>query len=197
MEATTQNKLERWNKLEEICLACHACPLANKRTNVVFGEGVLDAPVMFIGEGPGKQEDLQGRAFVGPAGQLLDRMLAAINMDRHKNVMISNIVKCRPPSNRVPTLAESEKCLPFLRAQVDIVRPKVLVLLGATAVKHIIDHKATISKVRGQWLERKGYWITATYHPAALLRDPSRKPQSWADLKAILAKVKELGLDMD
>lgn len=186
--------MNRWNKAKEICLGCRACPLAARRRNVVFGEGVLDAQVMLVGEGPGQQEDLQGRPFVGPAGQLLDRMLAAIGLDRHKNAIICNIVKCRPPGNRVPTPAEGQKCLPFLRAQVAIVRPRIIVCLGATAVKHIISPDAFITRVRGQWLERKGYWITALYHPAALLRDPSRKVETWADLKSIRAKMEELGL---
>ncbi len=191
------DKLARWNKLKEICLRCTACPLAARRTNVVFGEGVLDSPVMFVGEGPGEQEDLQGRPFVGPAGQLLDRMLAAVGLSREKNAVICNIVKCRPPGNRTPTVAEGEKCLPFLRAQVDIVRPRIIVCLGATAVRHIISPDARITRVRGQWAERKGFWITATYHPAALLRDPSRKVEAWEDMKSLQAKMKELGLPVN
>jgi len=187
------DKLARWNEVRQVCLRCRACPLAARRTNVVFVEGVLESRVMFVGEGPGEQEDLQGRPFVGPAGQLLDRMLAAIGLDRKKNVMICNIVKCRPPGNRTPTAEEGEKCLPFLRAQVDIVRPGIIVCLGATAVRHIIHPEARITRVRGQWTERKGFWITATYHPAALLRDPSRKAEAWADLQSIRAKMEELG----
>lgn len=187
------DKLARWNRLKELCHQCTACPLAGRRTNVVFGEGVLESPVMFVGEGPGEQEDLQGRPFVGPAGQLLDRMLAAIGLSREQNAMICNIVKCRPPGNRTPSPEEGERCLPFLRAQVDIVRPRVIVCLGATAVRHIIDPGARITRVRGQWTERKGFWITATYHPAALLREPSRKAEAWSDLKAVRAKLAELG----
>ncbi|TYO94826.1 DNA polymerase [Desulfallas thermosapovorans DSM 6562] len=192
--ACVNTKLERWNRVKEVCLRCSACPLAARRTNVVFGEGVLEAPVMFVGEGPGEQEDIQGRPFVGPAGQLLDRMLAAIGLDRKKNAIICNIVKCRPPGNRVPTPEEGEKCLPFLRAQVDIVRPRIIVCLGSTAVRHIIGPEARITRVRGQWEERKGFWITATYHPAALLRDTSRKAEAWSDMKSIRAKLVELGL---
>lgn len=187
-----KDKLERWNQAKAVCLRCSACPLADRRTNVVFGEGVLNAPVMFVGEGPGEQEDLQGRPFVGPAGQLLDRMLAAIGLSRDKNAMICNIVKCRPPGNREPTVEESTQCLPFLRAQVDIVRPRIIVCLGAIAVRHILGPEARITRVRGQWTERKGFWITATYHPAALLRDASRKGQAWSDLQAIHAKLVEL-----
>ncbi len=189
-----KDKLERWNQAKAVCLRCSACPLADRRTKVVFGEGVLTAPVMFVGEGPGEQEDLQGRPFVGPAGQLLDRMLAAIGLSRDQNVMICNIVKCRPPGNREPTAEEGAQCLPFLRAQVDIVRPRIIVCLGATAVRHILGPEARITRVRGQWTERKGFWITATYHPAALLRDASRKGQAWSDLRAIRAKLVELGL---
>jgi len=188
------DKLERWNRTKEVCLRCSACPLADRRTQVVFGEGALEAPVMFVGEGPGEQEDLQGRPFVGPAGQLLDRMLAAVGMGREQNAVICNIVKCRPPGNREPSAEEAAKCLPFLRAQVDIVRPRIIVCLGATAVRHIIGPEARITRVRGQWTERKGFWITATYHPAALLRDASRKGQAWSDMQAIRAKLVELGL---
>ncbi|WP_449240972.1 uracil-DNA glycosylase [Desulfoscipio gibsoniae] len=188
------DKLSRWNQVKEVCLNCSACPLAIRRNNMVFGEGVLEAPVMFVGEGPGEQEDLRGRPFVGPAGQLLDRMMAAIDLSREKNAIICNIVKCRPPGNRVPTQEESEKCLPYLRAQVDIVRPKIIVCLGATAVRYIIGPEARITRVRGQWTERKGFWITSTYHPAALLRDTSRKTEAWSDLQSIRAKLAELGL---
>jgi len=188
------DKLERWNRTKEVCLRCSSCPLADRRTQVVFGEGALEAPVMFVGEGPGEQEDLQGRPFVGPAGQLLDRMLAAVGMGREQNAVICNIVKCRPPGNREPSAEEAAKCLPFLRAQVDIVRPRIIVCLGATAVRHIIGPEARITRVRGQWTERKGFWITATYHPAALLRDASRKGQAWSDMQAIRAKLVELGL---
>jgi len=187
-----EDKLTRWRRLKETCLRCSACQLADRRTNVVFGEGVLDSAIMFVGEGPGEQEDLQGRPFVGPAGQLLDRMLAAIGLSREENAMICNIVKCRPPGNRTPSPEEGDKCLPFLRAQVDIVRPRVIVCLGATAVRHIIGPEARITRVRGQWLDRKGFWIIATYHPAALLRDPSRKSEAWADMKAVKNKLEEL-----
>ncbi len=186
------DKLLRWNQAKEVCLRCSACPLAARRTKVVFGEGVLEAPVMFVGEGPGEQEDLQGRPFVGPAGQLLDKMLAAIDLSREKNAIICNIVKCRPPGNREPNAEEAARCLPFLRAQVDIVRPRIIVCLGATAVRYIIGPEARITRVRGQWTERKGFWITATYHPAALLRDVSRKGQAWSDMQSIRAKLVEL-----
>ena len=131
---------------------------------------------------------------MGPAGQLLDRMLAAIDLSRESSAMICNIVKCRPPGNRTPTMEEGEKCLPYLRAQVDIVRPGIIVCLGATAVRHIIGPAERITRVRGQWLERKGYWIIATYHPAALLRDPSRKAEAWSDMQSVRTKLEELGI---
>lgn len=183
-----ESKEQQWEALRVDCLKCDRCGLARERTNVVFGEGILAARVMFVGEGPGQQEDLQGRPFVGRAGQLLDKMLDSIGLSRETNAMICNIVKCRPPGNRVPTTAEAETCLPWLRGQVAIVQPSILVCLGATAVRHIIDPKAQITKVRGQWFQRKGYWLTSTYHPAALLRTPFRKAEAWEDLQAIKKK---------
>ncbi|MEW5953594.1 MAG: uracil-DNA glycosylase [Bacillota bacterium] len=186
-----ESKEQQWRILQAECLNCTRCGLAPGRTNVVFGEGALDSRIMFVGEGPGQQEDLQGRPFVGRAGQLLDKMLASIGLSRETNAMICNIVKCRPPDNRTPTMAEGEACLPWLRGQVAIVRPRILVCLGATAVRHIIDPGAQITKVRGQWFQRKGYSIAATYHPAALLRTPSRKVEAWEDLQGIMKKYTE------
>ena len=186
-----ESKEQQWQSLRSECLNCTRCGLAPGRTNVVFGEGALDSRIMFVGEGPGQNEDLQGRPFVGRAGQLLDKMLEAIGLSRETNAIICNIVKCRPPGNRTPTMTEGETCLPWLRGQVAIVRPKILVCLGATAVRHIIDPGAQITKVRGQWFQRKGYWITATYHPAALLRAPSRKVETWEDLQGIMKKYAE------
>lgn len=187
-----ESKEQQWEALQADCLKCVRCGLARERTNVVFGEGVLKARIIFVGEGPGQQEDLQGRPFVGRAGQLLDKMLEAIGLSRHTNAMICNIVKCRPPGNRTPTTAEGEACLPWLRGQVAIVQPVILVCLGATAVRHIIDPAAQITKVRGQWFQRKGYWITSTYHPAALLRAPARKAEAWEDLQTIKKKYEEI-----
>ena len=186
-----ESKEQQWQSLRSECLNCTRCGLAPGRTNVVFGEGALDSRIMFVGEGPGQNEDLQGRPFVGRAGQLLDKMLEAIGLSRETNAIICNIVKCRPPGNRTPTMTEGETCLLWLRGQVAIVRPKILVCLGATAVRHIIDPGAQITKVRGQWFQRKGYWITATYHPAALLRAPSRKVETWEDLQGIMKKYTE------
>jgi len=137
-----------------------------------------------IGEGPGEQEDLQGLPFVGPAGKLLDLLLKA-QMIKEDQYYIANIVKCRPPGNRVPTDEEAEKCLPFLRNQVYLVKPKIIVCLGATAMKYVVDKNARITQIRGQWIERKGYWIMPTFHPAALLRDESKKVLMWEDIKKV------------
>lgn len=170
---------------------CRACALCERRTHVVFGEGSLKADVMFIGEGPGREEDLQGRPFVGPAGQLLDKMLAAIGVERG-DVYIANIVKCRPPQNRVPTDEEAQTCLPYLRAQVGLIKPKIIVCLGATAARYVYDPNVRITRERGIWKEKKGVWMLPTYHPAALLRDPEKKREAWADMQALRAKREEL-----
>jgi DNA polymerase len=146
---------------------------------------------MLIGEGPGEQEDLQGLPFVGSAGKLLDLLLDALPI-RKGDYYIANIVKCRPPGNRVPLEEEAEKCLPFLRNQVSLIRPKIIVCLGATAMKYIIDRNAKITQIRGQWVERKGFWIMPTFHPAALLRDESKKVLMWEDFKKVKQKLEEL-----
>lgn len=161
------------------------------RTNVVIGAGNKKADIMFIGEGPGQQEDVQGLPFVGPAGQLLDKMLAAVELNR-QDVYIANIVKCRPPGNRDPHEDEQEACMNYLRYQLMLVKPKIIVCLGRISAMAIINPNFRITKERGLWLERKGYWITATYHPSALLRDESKKRPAWEDFKAIKAKMIEL-----
>ncbi len=184
------NKL--WDQLNHAVMTCNKCQLCKTRTNSVPGEGNRNADLMFIGEGPGRDEDLSGRPFVGRAGQLLDKMIEAIGLKRD-DVYIANIVKCRPPGNRVPMDIEAQACLPYLRRQVYLVRPRVIVCLGATAVRYVIDKKASITGIRGQWIERKGYWILATYHPAALLRDPAKKYDAWEDFKKIRDKINELG----
>ncbi|NLX70344.1 MAG: uracil-DNA glycosylase [Clostridiales bacterium] len=184
------NKL--WDQLIHAVMTCNKCQLCRTRTRSVPGEGNRDADLMFIGEGPGHDEDLSGRPFVGRAGQLLDKMIEAIGQKR-QDVYIANIVKCRPPGNRVPMEIEAEACLPYLRRQVYLVRPRIIVCLGATAVRYVIDRKVGITRIRGQWFERKGYWIMATYHPAALLRDPAKKYEAWEDFKMIRDKINELG----
>lgn len=182
-----------WNYLENYCLGCKRCKLAETRNNVVIGDGCKTADIMFIGEGPGKQEDLQGLPFVGPAGQLFDKMLSSIDLDRTK-VYICNVVKCRPPQNRDPQDDEKVACLPLLRAQVSLVKPKIIVCLGRIAAKEVIKQDFKITREHGIWVQRKGYWLSATYHPSALLRDPTKKRDSWEDLKKLRQKIAELGI---
>lgn len=182
-----------WEQLEGACAACRRCGLCETRRNVVIGDGARESRILLIGEGPGEQEDLQGRAFVGPAGQLLDRMLACIGLDRGQ-VYIANVVKCRPPRNRDPLPEEQAACLPYLRAQVRLIRPQVIVCLGRIAAQAVIRPDFRITREHGQWVERKGYWLTATYHPSALLRDPSKKRDAYEDLKKLKSKLKELGI---
>ena len=184
--------MKSWETLEGACLNCRKCRLWETRTNVVIGVGSRNADIMFVGEGPGQQEDLQGEPFVGPAGKLLDKMLASIGLDREK-VYIANIVKCRPPGNRDPHDDEQEACMNYLRYQLMLVKPKIIVCLGRIAATAIIDKDFKITRQHGQWTERKGYWFIATYHPSALLRDESKKRPAWEDLKLIRAKLDEIG----
>lgn len=172
--------------------SCTRCRLHLNRANTVPGEGSLKARVMFIGEAPGADEDRLGRPFVGKAGQLLDKALNALDFHRDKNFFICNICKCRPEGNRTPADDEAEACLPFLRNQVAIIRPKIIVCLGATSAKYIIDKQARITSIRGTWFERKGYYIVATFHPAALLRDESKKRLFWEDLTKVKGKYDEI-----
>lgn len=164
--------------------ACSGCGLRAGARRVVPGEGNPAARLMLVGEGPGLQEDLTGRPFVGAAGQLLDRMLTAIGLQRG-DVFIANVVKCRPPQNRVPTDDEAAACLPYLLAQIDLVNPEVVMLLGATSTRALVGRGLAISRVRGQWFERDGRLYLPTYHPAALLRDPGKKREAWEDLKRV------------
>ena len=180
-----------WEELYQACMSCKKCALAETRHNVVFGEGARDAEVMFIGEGPGEQEDLSGRPFVGRAGQLLDDMLAMIDVKRER-VFIGNMVKCRPPQNRDPLNVEQEACIGYLRRQTALLRPKILVCLGRIAAKAIIKEDFKITAEHGQWFERGGVQMTAIYHPSALLRDVSKRPETFEDLKSIQAKIREL-----
>jgi DNA polymerase len=154
---------------------CTKCRLHQNRTNTVPGEGNQKSRIMFIGEAPGADEDRLGRPFVGKAGQLLDKALNALDFSRDKNFYICNICKCRPEGNRTPEGDEAEACLPYLRNQVAVIKPRIIVCLGATSARYIIDRQARITSIRGQWFERKGYSIMATFHPAALLRDESKK----------------------
>lgn len=183
--------MEKLIELNSVVQQCEKCSLCEKRTRVVFGEGNPGASIMFIGEGPGHDEDVSGRPFVGKAGQLLTKMIEAINLKR-EDVYICNIVKCRPPQNRVPLEEEAEACLPFLRQQVAIIRPEIIVCLGATAGRYIISRDIRITKDRGRWYEKGGFQMIATFHPSALLRDPDKKKEAWEDFKAIKKKYEEL-----
>ena len=185
-----------WELFERQVEACRLCSLWQHIRHKVPGQGDRHAPLMLIGEGPGQTEDEEGLAFVGAAGQLLTRMLEAIQLPRER-VYICNIVKCRPPNNRVPTAEEAEACRIHLRMQTWLVRPKVIVLLGSTAAKNLLDPEIRITRERGQWTERKGVWMMPTYHPSALLRDETKKPQAWEDMKSLRNKLKELGLYQD
>jgi len=168
--------------------ACQSCPLAATRLNVVPGQGALRPDVMFVGEGPGADEDEQGLAFVGRAGQLLTKMISAMGYARDQ-VFIGNIVKCRPPGNRVPSPEEMAGCIPFLKRQIAVIRPKLIVCLGATAARGLVQEVLPIGKARGQWREFEGIPVMLTFHPAYLLRDPRKKGDAWADLKAVLARL--------
>lgn len=183
--------MKDWDALYEECIHCQKCGLAETRTNVVFGEGARDAEVMFIGEGPGEQEDRTSRPFVGRAGQLLDDMLAMIDLKREK-VFIGNMVKCRPPQNRDPLNIEQEACIGYLRNQVALLKPKIIVCLGRIAAMKLIKEDFKITREHGQWIEKAGVWMMAMYHPSALLRDPRKRPESFEDLKSLQAKIREV-----
>lgn len=183
-----------WTELERRCAGCMDCELAATRHNVVFGVGPKDAKVMFIGEGPGEQEDMQGEPFVGAAGNFLDDMLSIIDLSRH-NCYIANIVKCRPPRNRDPQEQEQNACIGYLRNQVALIQPKIIVCLGRVAAKKIIYDSFRITQEHGTWIERNGVWMTAFYHPSALLRDVSKRPETFEDLLILRDKMKELGIE--
>ena len=185
--------MRSWQELEQQCMECTGCALCETRHKVVFGVGKRDAELMFIGEGPGEQEDLRGEPFVGPAGQLLDDMLSIIDVDRTK-CYIANIVKCRPPRNRDPQESEQNACIDYLRNQVALVQPKVIVCLGRIAATRLISPDYRITREHGRWLQRNGIWLTAIYHPSALLRDPSKRPETFDDLLSIRSKLAEIGI---
>ena len=186
--------MQTWEQLEQSCLSCTGCGLCETRHNVVFGVGQRDTDVLFVGEGPGEQEDLQGEPFVGPAGKLLDDMLSILDLDRKENCYIANIVKCRPPRNRDPLETEQEACIGFLRNQVALIQPKIIVCLGRIAAKKLIDPDFRITRQHGQWFRRGEFWMMATFHPSALLRDVSKRPEAFDDLMSLRSKMKELGL---
>ena len=182
-----------YTSLEELqgaCAECMACPLGKTRTKSVFGTGDAKAELMFVGEAPGEQEDLSGVPFVGRAGQLLDKFLYAVDIPREK-VYIANILKCRPPKNRDPLPKEEEACIGYLREQVRLIRPRVIVCLGRISAMRLIKPDFKITKEHGEWFERGGYLMTAVYHPAALLRDPRKKEDMLEDMKRIKQKLDE------
>ena len=182
---------DSWERLKQECGACRGCALADTRTHVVFGDGCETAEIMLIGEGPGQHEDEQGIPFVGRAGQLLDDMLEIIHLDRTK-VYIANVVKCRPPQNRDPLNVEQDACIGYLRRQVALLRPKIIVCLGRIAAMELIREDFKITREHGQFCEKNGVLMTAMYHPAALLRDGSKKPETFVDLKALQEKIREV-----
>ncbi len=183
--------MDNWDQLQGECLQCRNCALADTRTHVVFGDGARDAEILFIGEGPGQQEDLQGLPFVGPAGQLLSDMLEIIGLDRSK-YYITNIVKCRPPGNRDPLNVEQAACIGFLRQQTALLQPKIIVCLGRIAAMEIIKPDFKITREHGIWFTRGGVHMTAFYHPSVLLRDPSKRPEAFEDLKSLQKKIRAL-----
>ena len=181
-----------WKTLEETCRGCTACPLAATRKNVVFGVGNPAAEVLFVGEGPGANEDEQGEPFVGRAGQLLDKMLAAVGLSRQHNIYIANMVKCRPPQNRDPLPEEQDACLHWLKAQTALLRPKILVCLGRVAACRLIAPDFKVTRQHGEFFEKKGMLLMGTLHPAALLRTPSQKPDAFEDFLKLREKIGEV-----
>ena len=178
--------IPEWESLRTECASCMKCGLGRTRTNMVFADGDPHAELMFIGEGPGADEDATGVPFVGRAGELLSRMIAAMTFDRATETCIANIVKCRPPGNRNPADDEAAACMPYLKRQIAMVKPKVIVLLGAVPLLYLFNLKG-IMKLRGRWLEYEGIPVMPTYHPAFLLRNPPAKKDAWADLQAVMA----------
>ena len=182
---------KKWQELYDTCASCKKCPLNESRTNCVFGTGNKNASLMFVGEAPGEQEDLSGIPFVGRAGQLLDKFLYAVDIDR-EDVYIANILKCRPPKNRDPLPAEEDACIDFLREQTRLIKPKIIVCLGRIAAMRLIKPDFKITKEHGVWFEKGNFLMTAVYHPALLLRDPRRKEEMLVDMQTIKAKLDEL-----
>ena len=183
--------MDNWEKLKSECLNCRRCPLCETRNNVVFGVGPENAEVLFIGEGPGEQEDLKGEPFVGRGGKLLDDMLELIDLDRTK-IYIANMVKCRPPQNRDPLPEEQDACLHWLKAQTALLRPKILVCLGRVAACRLIAPDFKVTRQHGEFFEKKGMLLMGTLHPAALLRTPSQKPDAFEDFLKLREKIGEV-----
>lgn len=183
---------ENWEQLKKDCMGCDKCELAKTRTKLVFGVGNENARVLFIGEGPGANEDLQGEPFVGRGGQLLDKFLAAVDLDRNKNIYIANMVKCRPPQNRDPLPAEQDMCIGWLREQTRLLKPKIIVCLGRISATRLISPDFKVTKQHGQFIEKNGTLMMGTFHPAALLRNPNQKPEALEDFLALRDKIMEV-----
>jgi DNA polymerase len=183
---------KQFQRLSDEVSTCNRCQLHEHRSRAVFGTGNPYAELMVIGEGPGEEEDKQGLPFVGKSGQLLDKILGAAGFSRDENVFIANIVKCRPPENRDPTPDERTTCLPFLLLQIELIQPSIIILLGGTALKGLIDPDGKITQVRGKWMKWHQFHVMPTYHPSALLRNPDLKKDVWADMKLVMQKYREL-----
>ncbi len=183
-----------WDELKNSCQNCTKCGLCATRHNVVFGVGDPGSGVLFVGEGPGEQEDLRGEPFVGPAGKLLDDMLSIIDLNRKENCYIANIVKCRPPGNRDPLETEQDACIGYLETQIRLIQPIIIVCLGRIAAMRLIRSDYRITREHGQWVEKDGIWMTAMYHPSALLRDVTKRPETFDDLLSLREKMKQLGI---
>ena len=184
------------DELEIKCKNCTKCDLCEGRTNLVFGIGKKDADIMLIGEGPGENEDLQGQPFVGRSGQLLDKFLASVDLSRDKNVYIANMVKCRPPKNRDPKPEEQDMCINWLREQVKIIKPKIVVCVGRISAQKLIDKNFKVTQQHGQFIDKNGTLFMGTYHPAAILRNPNNKEFAFADWLALRDKIEELGIEI-
>jgi len=191
------NNILEFESLKKVCLDCKQCALSKTRTNVVFGRGNPKTKIFIIGEGPGHNEDMEGLAFVGRAGKLLDAAFQSVGIDTNRDCFISNIVKCRPPNNRKPQKEEIESCSTWLDQQINLINPKIIVLAGSTAVESYLNIKEPISKIRGKWIERDGRKVMPIFHPSYLLRNPSKekgKPKwlTWRDLKLVKTELEAL-----
>ena len=189
-------KYDSFEELNKACLDCSKCGLCETRTNIVFGVGNPQADIMFVGEGPGENEDLTGEPFVGKAGQLLDKYLQVIDLDRKKNIYIANIVKCRPPQNRDPKPEEQEVCIDWLRQQTRLIKPKIIVCLGRIAAQKIISEDFMVTKQHGEFIQKGNILFMGTFHPAALLRNPLNKPDALEDFQKLRDKISELNIEI-
>lgn len=185
------SEFNTFEELREACLNCGRCKLRAGASQVVFGRGNPEAEILFVGEAPGKQEDEMGQPFVGAAGKLLDKIFTAAGINS-QDVYITNVAKCRPPANRFPQPEEIEACRPYLEAQIKYINPLIIVCLGALATKTLINPAARITRIRGQWFEKNGVKILPTFHPAALLRDPSKKRPVWEDFQELMRVYREM-----